>query len=124
MIVRTSRPIVPQQGDDSRAIDTVALIAVGIMFVSAVLWVALQPKPEYEMIEVVVRPGDTLWGLARQYAPDMDPREAVYIIRGANDGLDPGRLQPGDVVLVPSNAAIEGVSTTSLFYQTRPSKRG
>ena len=102
MIVRTSRPIVPQQGDYSRAIDTVALIAVGIVFVSAVFWVALQPKTEYEMIEVVIRPGDTLWGLARQYAPGLDPRQAVYIIRTANGGLDPGRLQPGDVVLIPS----------------------
>ena len=101
MIVRASRPVLPQQGEFSRAIDTVALIAVGIMFVSAVLWVALQPEPEYEMIEVVIRPGDTLWGLARQYAPGLDPRQVVYIIRSANDGLDPGRLQPGDVVLVP-----------------------
>ena len=101
MIVRTSRPILPQQGGYSRAIDTVALIAVGIMFVSAVLWVALQPTPEYEMVEVVIRPGDTLWGIASQYAPDMDPRQAVYIIRTANGELDPGRLQPGDVVLVP-----------------------
>ena len=102
MIVRNSRPVLPQQSGFIRVIDTVMLIVVGIVFISAVFWVALQPKPEYEMIEVVVRPGDTLWGLARQYAPDMDPREAVYIIRNANDGLDPGRLQPGDVVLVPS----------------------
>ena len=101
MIVRTSRPVLPQQGDYSRAIDTVALIAVGIVFVSAVLWVVLQPKPEHEMIEVVVQPGDTLWGLARQYAPSMDPREAVYIIRTANGGIDPGRIQPGDVLLIP-----------------------
>ena len=102
MIVRNSRPVLPQQSGFIRVIDTVALIVVGIVFISAVFWVALQPKPEYEMVEVVIRPGDTLWGLARQYAPDMDPREAVYIIRNANDGLDPGRLQPGDVVLVPS----------------------
>ena len=102
MIVRNSRPVLPQQSGFIRVIDTVMLIVVGIVFISAVFWVALQPKPEYEMVEVVIRPGDTLWGLARQYAPDMDPREAVYIIRNANDGLDPGRLQPGDVVLVPS----------------------
>ena len=102
MIVRNSRPVLPQQSGFIRVIDTVMLIVVGIVFISAVFWVALQPKPEYEMVEVVIRPGDTLWSLARQYAPDMDPREAVYIIRNANDGLDPGRLQPGDVVLVPS----------------------
>lgn len=104
MIVRNSRPVLPQQSGFIRVIDTVMLIVVGIVFISAVFWVALQPKPEYEMVEVVIRPGDTLWGLARQYAPDMDPREAVYIIRNANDGLDPGRLQPGDVVLIPMEA--------------------
>lgn len=80
---------------------TMALLAVAVMWVGVVAWMMLEPSPDYAMIEVVVQPGDTLWGLARQYAPDMDPREAVYIIRGANDGLDPGRLQPGDVLLVP-----------------------
>ena len=90
MIVRTSRPILPQQGGYSRAIDTVALIAVGIMFVSAVLWVALQPEPEYEMVEVVIRPGDTLWGLARQYAPDMDPRRASTSSARPTTGSTPG----------------------------------
>lgn len=102
MIVRNSRPVLPQQSGFIRVIDTVMLIVVGIVFISAVFWVALQPKPEHEMIEVVVQPGDTLWGLARQYAPGLDPRQAVYIIRTANGGLDPGRLQPGDVVLVPT----------------------
>ena len=88
--------------DRITAIETAALVAVAVAFVAFVALMALQPKPEYEMIEVVVQPGDTLWGLAREYAPVLDPREAVYIIRGANDGLDPGRLQPGDVVLVPT----------------------
>lgn len=88
--------------DDIRARDIVGLAMAAALFVGSIVWMALQPKPEYEMVSVVVQPEDTLWGLARQYAPDMDPREAVYIIRGANDGLDPGRIQPGDVVLVPT----------------------
>lgn len=77
------------------------LVMVLLLTTWAVIQVEQRPQ-EYEMVEIVVRPGDTLWGLARQYAPSMDPREAVYIIRTANGGLDPGRLQPGDVVLVPS----------------------
>ena len=101
MIVRRDRPMYTHD-DRITAIEIAALAAVAVAFVAFVALMALQPKPEYEMIEVVIRPGDTLWSLARQYASDMDPREAVYIIRNANDGLDPGRLQPGDVVLVPS----------------------
>ncbi len=101
MIVRTNRPVYTRD-DRITAIEIAALVTVAVAFVASVALIALQPKTEYEMIEVVIRPGDTLWGLARQYAPDMDPREAVYIIRNANDGLDPGRLQPGDVVLVPT----------------------
>lgn len=100
MIVRTDRPVYTHD-DRITAIEIAALVAVAVAFIASMTLMALQPKPEHEMIEVVVRPGDTLWGLARQYAPSMDPREAVYIIRGANDGLDPGRLQPGDVLLIP-----------------------
>ncbi len=100
MIVRIDRPVYTHD-DRITAIEIAALVAVAVAFIASVTLMALQPKPEYEMVEVVVRPGDTLWGLARQYAPSMDPREAIYIIRGANDGLDPGRLQPGDVLLVP-----------------------
>jgi nucleoid-associated protein YgaU len=79
------------------------LVLVTVLFLTTV-WAVIeagQRHQEYEMVEVVVRPGDTLWGLARQYAPDMDPREAVYIIRTANGGIDPGRIQPGDVLLIP-----------------------
>ena len=85
------------------AMDIAALVLVTVLFLTTV-WAVIQAgqrHQEYEMIEVVVRPGDTLWGLARQYAPDMDPREAVYIIRTANGGIDPGRIQPGDMLLIP-----------------------
>lgn len=100
MLVRNDRSVTYRQ-DRITAIEIAALVAVAVAFVASVALVALQPKPEYEVIEVVIRPGDTLWGLAREYAPSRDPREIVYIMRGANGGIDPGRIQPGDVVLVP-----------------------
>lgn len=53
------------------------------------------PNPVY-----VVRPGDTLWSIAREHYPDADPRAAVYAIRQLND-VDPGRLRPGDVLMMP-----------------------
>lgn len=100
MLVRKDRPVTYRQ-DGITEIHRMALLAVAVMWVGVVAWMILEPSPDYEMVEVVIRPGDTLWGLARQYAPGLDPRQAVYIIRTANGGLDPGRLQPGDVVLVP-----------------------
>lgn len=34
----------------------------------------------------VVRPGDTLWGIAAEIAPDRDPREVVEALREVNGG--------------------------------------
>ena len=50
---------------------------------------------------VTIGPGDTLWHIARDRYPDMDPREAVYKIRILNPGLDPGGLQIGQRIVVP-----------------------
>ena len=99
---RTIRSIVSVD-DTITWTDIAAWVLITVVFLTTV-WAVIQAgqrHQEYEMAEVVIRPGDTLWGLALQYAPDMDPREAVYIIRTANSGIDPGRIQPGDVLLVP-----------------------
>lgn len=50
---------------------------------------------------VTIGPGDTLWHIARDRYPDMDPREAVYKIRLLNPGLDPGGLQIGQKIVIP-----------------------
>lgn len=50
---------------------------------------------------VVVRPGDTLWGIARQVEPGIDPRETVHRIAEAN-GVDPGALFPGQALVIPA----------------------
>ncbi|HEX6423797.1 MAG TPA: LysM peptidoglycan-binding domain-containing protein [Acidimicrobiales bacterium] len=36
--------------------------------------------------EYVVQPGDTLWSIATQIAPDADPRPVVDALRAANGG--------------------------------------
>jgi len=100
---RTIRSSIVSVDDTITWMNIAAWVLVTVLCLTAV-WAVIQAGQryqEYELIEVVVRPGDTLWGLALQYAPDMDPREAVYIIRTANGGIDPGRIQPGDVLLVP-----------------------
>jgi nucleoid-associated protein YgaU len=48
----------------------------------------------------VVRPGDTLWSIARRIQ-DGDPRPLVDAIQAANRA-DPGALVPGEVLLIPA----------------------
>jgi nucleoid-associated protein YgaU len=48
----------------------------------------------------VVRPGDTLWSIARGIQ-DGDPRALVDAIQAANRA-DPGALVPGEVLFIPA----------------------
>jgi hypothetical protein len=49
----------------------------------------------------VVRPGDTLWAVARRTEPAVDPRIVVDAIADAND-VDAGALVPGQQLAVPT----------------------
>jgi len=49
---------------------------------------------------VVVRPGDTLWSIAQQVAPDADPRQVIPRLKAAN-GLTSSRLDVGQRLWVP-----------------------
>lgn len=49
----------------------------------------------------VVRPGDTLWSIARRSFPSADPRLVVGAIASANR-VDPGALVPGQELSVPA----------------------
>jgi LysM repeat protein len=49
----------------------------------------------------VVRPGDTLWSIARSSFPSADPRLVVSAIRANND-VDPAALVPGQQLSIPS----------------------
>jgi Tfp pilus assembly protein FimV len=48
----------------------------------------------------VVRPGDTLWSIARQISPEVDPRQVVDALQQVN-GVDAGRLIPGREIVIP-----------------------
>jgi hypothetical protein len=48
----------------------------------------------------VIRPGDTLWSIARRLVPGQDPRLAVDAILVRN-GIDPAHLIPGQAIVVP-----------------------
>jgi len=49
----------------------------------------------------VVRPGDTLWSIARSSSPSADPRLVVSAIRAINR-VDPAALVPGQQLSIPS----------------------
>jgi nucleoid-associated protein YgaU len=51
---------------------------------------------------VVVEQGDSLWLIAGRAAPATDPREVVTRIRELN-GMRSNLIQPGQVLLVPSD---------------------
>jgi Tfp pilus assembly protein FimV len=51
----------------------------------------------------LVRPGDTLWSIARDVAPGSDPRPVVDALVAANGDLDPGSLVPGRVLVIPAS---------------------
>ena len=60
-----------------------------------------QSETVEQFIKVGVMSGDTLWSIAETYMPDMDTREAVYIIKQVN-GLDTNIITAGSVLEIPA----------------------
>lgn len=77
------------------ALGVVALV-VGAASVSATTSAERGP-----VATVVVQPGQTLWGVAEQVAPDRDPREVVHAIVEVND-LPGSVVAPGQSLAIPS----------------------
>ncbi len=49
----------------------------------------------------VIKPGDTIWHIARREYGGSETGKWVYQICELNPGLDPGKLQVGQVVQLP-----------------------
>jgi Tfp pilus assembly protein FimV len=60
---------------------------------------SVSPSPSAQVV-VVVRPGDTLWSIARRVRPAADPRASVASIMDIN-AVDAGSLTPGQALIVP-----------------------
>lgn len=56
-------------------------------------------------VVVIVQPGDTLWTLAQQAAPQLDPRVAILEIRALNDLAD-SSLMTGQRLVIPDFEAL------------------
>jgi LysM repeat protein len=52
-------------------------------------------------VSVTVQPGESLWAIAGQVAPDRDPRDVIADIVQLND-LQAGKVMPGQQLFVPN----------------------
>lgn len=85
----------------------VGLLASGGLVLAGLLgWAVQGGGPEGASLalagesSVVVQPGDTLWSIAGDIAPQADVRGVVDALQAAND-LDGPLLVPGQILLVP-----------------------
>ncbi len=77
---------------------TVTVAAAAVVVSMALASSAAAPR----MVDVTVAPGDTLWSIAGEAAPDRDPRAVIEEIKALNDVT--GSVLPVGVVLrVPSS---------------------
>lgn len=88
----------------------VAIAVLAVLLASALLapgavagdWSATTTVEEQPpTVEVVVAPGDTLWGLAQRHAPDRDPRDFVAEVYRINDLPESGLVRAGERLLLP-----------------------
>lgn len=79
---------------------TVLLVMIGLL----ITWVySAAGREQTQPVQHVVKPGDTLWSIARKYRPEQDPRKTVYQIKQANN-LDSATIRPGQVLRVEATA--------------------
>lgn len=80
----------------------VALAAIALL--TGVSWgvgsLAFPGTPVGNGTEYIVQPGDTLWSIALDHAPNSDPRRTVEAIRTLNS-IGP-EIRPGQQILLPA----------------------
>jgi hypothetical protein len=62
---------------------------------------AASPAPARIEMTMVVSDGETLWDVARRYAPAGADRSAWVVDVATRNALDPATIRPGTPVLVP-----------------------
>ena len=79
-----------------------ASLFIWVMFFSAAIDVGGHGEPvvEYELVQHIVQPGETLWGIAQVYRPGEDPRKVVYEIQEIN-GIGGALIREYQLVVVP-----------------------
>lgn len=75
------------------------MLVAGLLGLGASQVTAGQQRPSKPVWSHVVRPGETLWELARDAAPAGDTRRTVDRLVSANK-LDGGRIIPGQTLVL------------------------
>jgi LysM repeat protein len=75
----------------------VAVLAVGLVALARLSVPAASPSARPAPATIVVQPGDTLWHIADQVAPDRDPLAEIDELRRLNS-LGGNDLHPGQVL--------------------------
>ena len=86
------------------ALIALPLAAGAVLGIGAVAATATGTPASTSFAYVTVQPGESLWQLAEQVAPDADPREVVADISDLN-GLPSGVIQPGQRLAIPARYA-------------------
>ena len=61
-----------------------------------------EPAAPVRFATVTVLPGDTLWSIAAEAAPGVDPREVIEDIKSLNN-LSSGMIQVGASIAIPTD---------------------
>ena len=87
------------------------VLSVVVVLAIAIIWVksdmdawaerTVMTMDEPEEKHVVIKPGDTIWAIARREYGGAETGRWVYEICQLNPGIDPGRLRPGQKVRLP-----------------------
>jgi LysM repeat protein len=79
-----------------------AVVALTVLALVGPRSAAVPSDAKLEPVQTVqVQPGQTLWEIARQVAPEQDPRAVVDAIVDLNALTDPGTLQVGQRLGIP-----------------------
>ena len=76
------------------------------MLISLIIGNAKVHSSDYyiDYIDFQVMEGDTLWGIANDFAqPDQDIRKVIFDIKKLNH-MDSGYIYPGDILKIPKNS--------------------
>jgi hypothetical protein len=77
--------------------------SAGLLFRPAASEAGADRRPPVEYEYVVVEPGQTLWQIAEQLAPDVDPRVTIMRIQDIN-GLPSAGVLAGQRIAVPRSS--------------------
>lgn len=82
-----------------------ALVAVALAVLTLLGGPAESTNARYDppTVTVVVQPGQTLWDIATDVAPDEDPRVVIEEILDLNGLTDAGSIRAGQPLYVPTS---------------------